>query len=117
MLACKVGADLLPIFALAMLHEEDEGTEAEALSDYTEAMEEPFEERVSDMIIAYGQSKQANVRTKVECPTCTKTFIKRYWQQAFCCTPCRDKYHNTVTEERRVRARHYGGTSNGYDNR
>ena len=42
----------------------------------------------------YKNNKSAKVGTEVECPTCHKRFIKKSYQQAFCCKDCKDKFWN-----------------------
>ena len=42
----------------------------------------------------YKNNKSAKVGTEIECPTCHKRFIKKSYQQAFCCKDCKDKFWN-----------------------
>ena len=42
----------------------------------------------------YNDNKAAKVGQEIVCPVCGKHFIKRSYQQAFCCGLCKDKYHN-----------------------
>lgn len=42
----------------------------------------------------YRTNKEAKVGTEIECPVCHTKFIKRQYSQAFCCTQCKDKFHN-----------------------
>lgn len=42
----------------------------------------------------YESNKAAKVGTEITCPSCKGTFIKKSYQQAFCCGVCKDRYHN-----------------------
>lgn len=44
----------------------------------------------------YIRNKKAKVGTKITCagPLCNKTFIKKSYQQAFCCTKHKDQFWN-----------------------
>ena len=42
----------------------------------------------------YKNNKSAKVGTEIECPVCHKRFIKKSYQQAFCCKDCKDKFWN-----------------------
>lgn len=42
----------------------------------------------------YQTNKAAAVGTTIECPVCHTRFVKRQYSQAFCCTHCKDKFHN-----------------------
>lgn len=42
----------------------------------------------------YKNNKSAKVGTNIECPVCHTKFIKKQYSQAFCCTRCKDKFHN-----------------------
>lgn len=42
----------------------------------------------------YKTNKKARVGTEIECPVCHTKFKKIQWSQAFCCTRCKDKFHN-----------------------
>ena len=44
--------------------------------------------------ILYKGNKIAKVGTEIICPICCKSFTKRQYPQAFCCTDCKDKYWN-----------------------
>ena len=44
--------------------------------------------------ILYKGNKIAKVGTEIICPICCKSFTKRQYAQAFCCTDCKDKYWN-----------------------
>jgi predicted nucleic acid-binding Zn ribbon protein len=44
--------------------------------------------------VRYNTNKAAKVGTEIICPVCGKHFIKKYYQQAFCSTECKDKYWN-----------------------
>lgn len=55
----------------------------------------------------YRTNKEAKVGTEIECPVCHTKFIKRQYSQAFCCTQCKDKFHNNHDGDRH-RAGYYG---------
>ena len=42
----------------------------------------------------YDINKQAKVGEEIICPVCGSHFVKRSYQQAFCCILCKDKYNN-----------------------
>lgn len=42
----------------------------------------------------YKQNKLAKTCEDITCPTCGKVFKKKQYSQAFCCTHCKDKFHN-----------------------
>ena len=51
----------------------------------------------------YDNNKLAKVGEEIICPICGKRLIKKSYQQAFCCTRCKDIYHN----KRRVNNGYY----------
>lgn len=90
--------------------------EYEAYSDcYRREQQQRFDE-LRDTISSYRKRYQINKETKVgdpiQCPVCSKLKIKRHYQSAFCGsrkdTRCKDKYWNTVNDDRRERAEYYG---------
>ena len=42
----------------------------------------------------YHKNKEAKCGETIECPVCHTTFVKKQWQQAFCCKQCKEKYWN-----------------------
>lgn len=48
----------------------------------------------------YKTNKEAKVHTIIECPVCHTKFEKIQWSQAFCCTQCKDKFHNMRNPDR-----------------
>lgn len=48
----------------------------------------------------YRTNKEAKVGTEIECPVCHTKFIKRQYSQAFCCSQCKDKFHNNCDGDR-----------------
>jgi ribosomal protein L37AE/L43A len=42
----------------------------------------------------YNAAKSAKVGEVVKCACCGKEFVKRYYQEAFCCPKCKDDYWN-----------------------
>ena len=59
--------------------------------------------------ILYKGNKIAKVGTEIICPICCKSFIKRQYAQAFCCTDCKNKYWNKKGE------RHSSGYYSDYN--
>ena len=57
----------------------------------------------------YQANKAAKVGSEIVCPICGTTFIKRQWQQAFCCSECKNKYWNSKGD------RHKAGYYEEYD--
>lgn len=50
---------------------------------------------------------QASVGSQCTCPECNKKFIKKYYQQKFCCTRCKDNYHNHTDPSRVNRLKNF----------
>lgn len=50
----------------------------------------------------YKTNKLLKVGDSCICPICGTTFVKRQWQQAFCCGVCKDKYHNKKGDRHRA---------------
>lgn len=44
--------------------------------------------------LQYESNKAAKVGETIVCPICGTSFTKKQWQQAFCCTQCKDTYWN-----------------------
>ena len=42
----------------------------------------------------YETNKAAKVGSEITCPACGGVFVKKSYQQAFCCGACKDEYHN-----------------------
>ncbi len=42
----------------------------------------------------YKRNKEAKCGTLIKCPICGKEFVKKQWQQAFCCSEHKDKFWN-----------------------
>ena len=42
----------------------------------------------------YKAAKAAKVGEAIKCAHCGEEFVKRYYQQAFCCPQCKDDYWN-----------------------
>lgn len=42
----------------------------------------------------YDINKSAKVGEELVCPVCGGRFVKKSWQQAFCCVSCKDRYWN-----------------------
>lgn len=40
------------------------------------------------------RNEKAKVGTECRCPMCGKTFVKKVYQQKFCCIKCKNNYHN-----------------------
>lgn len=48
----------------------------------------------------YKTNKNSKVGEVIECPVCHSKFTKRQYSQAFCCTQCKDKFHNMRNKDR-----------------
>ena len=94
-------------------------TEAQALSEiYDDERQDDFDEfykqlgkTVSKYKARYLFAKQAKVRDKIPCPVCGRVTVKTSYQMAFCSNAgrgnCKDKYWNTVDDQRRKRSYKY----------
>lgn len=40
------------------------------------------------------RNEKANVGAEIRCPMCHKKFVKKTYQQKFCCIRCKNNYHN-----------------------
>ncbi|RGN50054.1 MULTISPECIES: hypothetical protein [unclassified Bacteroides] len=40
------------------------------------------------------RNEKAKVGTECRCPMCGKKFVKKVYQQKFCCIKCKNNYHN-----------------------
>lgn len=49
----------------------------------------------------YKHNKSAKVGETIVCPICGKHFVKKQWQQAFCCDNCKNKYWNAKGDRHR----------------
>lgn len=59
----------------------------------------------------YKMNKNAKCGEMIICPICGKEFKKKQYSQAFCCSTCKDKYHNDMGD------RHYDGYYDLYNAR
>lgn len=55
----------------------------------------------------YLNNKKAKVGTPIICPICHGRFTKKQYSQAFCCTHCKDAYHNMNDEDRHLDPNYY----------
>lgn len=55
----------------------------------------------------YEVNHVTNVGSMIKCPNCHKNFIKKTYNQKFCCTKCKDNYHNHNNPERAVRQQNF----------
>lgn len=55
----------------------------------------------------YKENKKAKVGTIIECPICHTKFKKIQYSQAFCCTRCKDKFHNGICSDRHKDINYY----------
>ena len=82
--------------------------EMEPTEEELEEREARNEERLQRMKRLYEAAKATKVGIIVCCPTCSKMFKKKSYQQAFCSNKgkqnCKDVYWNSVDEDRRLRA-------------
>ena len=53
----------------------------------------------------YNLAKKAKVGDSIQCPTCSKKIMKKSYQHKFCNSKHKDKFWNTVYDERRERAK------------
>ena len=49
----------------------------------------------------YETNKKAKVGTEITCAVCGTKFIKKQWQQAFCCSDCKNAYWNAKKDRHR----------------
>lgn len=90
-----------------------ECTEAEAMADlphesHFDVIEDNMEmlSRLrAELVAAYEKNRAAKVKTKIKCPCCDKSFIKKTYHNVFNSNKCKDRYWNTVDDERLARAR------------
>lgn len=73
-----------------------------------------LQQKVSEMLRLYGETKVANVGDVVRCPGCGKEMVKLTYHHTFCSNyktrgvrNCKDAYWNTAEEDRRERALRY----------
>lgn len=57
---------------------------------------------ISDKDI-YNANCEAPVNSMIVCPECHSRFIKKTYNHKFCCSKCKDDYHNHINPERAVR--------------
>lgn len=62
---------------------------------------------MSNDVEIYKVNSEAPVGSMIKCPECHTTFIKKTYNHKFCCTACKDKYHNRVNPERANRQRKF----------
>ena len=55
----------------------------------------------------YNKNATISICSMIVCPECHTRFIKKTYNQKFCCTACKDKYHNRVNPERASRQRKF----------
>ena len=55
----------------------------------------------------YENNKNAKVGSQIECPVCHKIFKKIQYSQAFCCSHCKDAYHNSKDGDRHSDPNYY----------
>jgi len=65
---------------------------------------EKFERRCKARAAQYNfNNNVAKTGSKIRCAFCFKETTKTHYQKKFCCTKCKDRYHNSVNEDRRNR--------------
>lgn len=69
---------------------------------------------VVNLMGRYEQNKSAKIGDAINCPVCDKRFVKRTRDHTFCSNGrrkkggnCKDRYWNSVDDERRERAKTY----------
>ena len=70
--------------------------------DVDELLDEIKNKRVR-LVKRYETNKESKVGTRIECPVCRKSFVKKSYQQAFDKTQCKDSYWNYVDHKRFIR--------------
>ena len=98
------------------------GLESEALQDWhmgdwaeedarDEAQEQYFK-HLAEMESRYKDNTTSKLRTTIRCACCGKRIIKANYQTQFCSNKgvgnCKDKYWNSVSTNRHIRAKHIG---------
>ena len=71
-----------------------------SVSKYRERLRKQRRKLVRKKEERYIENKQAKVGTELRCPGhgCGNTFVKKSYQQAFCCTKCKDAFWNKRAE-------------------
>ena len=71
-----------------------------SISKYRERLRKQRRKLVRKKEERYIENKQAKVGIELRCPGhgCGNTFVKKSYQQAFCCTKCKDSFWNKRTE-------------------
>jgi hypothetical protein len=62
---------------------------------------------VDGMKKRYNNAKSSKVGGKIKCAYCESTIIKKTYHHKFCNKRCKDRYWNTVDDERRSRAKYF----------
>ena len=55
----------------------------------------------SKRLLQYESNKASKVGETIICPICSKEFVKKTYQQVFCCTQCKDTYWNNKKDRHR----------------
>jgi len=80
----------------------------DGIEEAYEVSEFEQQEIVNTMLASYDLAKRTAVGAQVTCPVCLKPFVKMTKGQAFCRHRgpgnCKDRFWNTVNDERRERA-------------
>jgi len=84
------------------------GDEADRLNEMYDGYDASFNLRDEEaMWDRYHDAEKAKVGTVIRCATCDMPFVKKSYQSKFCSNKgrqnCKDKFWNTVDEERRHR--------------
>lgn len=89
----------------------EEAYEETSLSYY---MEQPSTNTIDRMLNQYNKNKPIAKGGLVRCPSCNKLFVKKTPTHSFCSNGrnkkggnCKDRFWNTVSDERRERAKAY----------
>jgi len=51
--------------------------------------------------LQYESNKKAKIGEEITCPICSEVFVKKTYQQAFCCGKCKDAYWNNKKDRHR----------------
>lgn len=66
---------------------------------------------------SYTTAKQAKVGSAIKCGYCSNVFIKRYYQQVFCCRSCKDAFWNERGDRHVLGKEYYNKYNNQHQQR
>lgn len=69
--------------------------ESRSSSNYSYHLERKILSRLGNSIESpRKRNERAKIGDTCRCPICGKKFLKKTYQQKFCCIRCKNKYHN-----------------------